>query len=38
MNANFFPASPAEVQCEHPHSVKDGFIEVSNFRGKYVFG
>ncbi len=29
---------PAEVQCEHPHSVKDGFIEVSNFRGKYVFG
>jgi hypothetical protein len=26
------------VQCEHPHSVKDGFIEVSNFRGKYVFG
>ncbi len=28
----------AEVQCDHPRSVKDGFIEVSNFRGKYVFG
>lgn len=27
-----------EVQCDHPKSVKDGFIEVSNFRGKYVFG
>ena len=27
-----------EVQCKHPKSVKDGFIEVSNFRGKYVFG
>ncbi|XP_071750190.1 uncharacterized protein [Lepeophtheirus salmonis] len=27
-----------EVQCDHPSSVKDGFIEVSNFKGKYVFG
>ena len=27
-----------EVQCDHPRSVKDGFIEVSNFRGKYVYG
>ena len=27
-----------EVQCGDPMSVKDGFIEVSNFKGKYVFG
>ena len=27
-----------EVQCEDPQSVKDGFIEVSNFKGRYVFG
>ena len=28
----------AEVQCSDPQSVKDGFIEVSNFKGRYVFG
>ena len=28
----------SEVQCGDPMSVKDGFIEVSNFKGKYVFG
>ena len=28
----------SEVQCSDPLSVKDGFIEVSNFKGKYVFG
>ena len=27
-----------EVQCTDPLSVKDGFIEVSNFKGRYVFG
>lgn len=27
-----------EVRCDHPSSTKDGFIEVSNFRGSYVFG
>jgi len=27
-----------EVKCDHPTSTKDGFIEVSNFRGSYVFG
>ena len=27
-----------EVNCDHPTSAKDGFIEVSNFRGNYVFG
>lgn len=26
------------MQCEDPQSVKDGFIEVSNFKGRYVFG
>lgn len=29
---------PAEVQCDHPESTKDGFIEVSNFKGSYVYG
>ena len=28
----------SEVQCVDPLSVKDGFIEVSNFKGRYVFG
>ena len=28
----------AEVKCDHPTSTKDGFIEVSNFRGSYVYG
>ena len=28
----------AEVRCEDPSSLKDGFIEVSNFKGKYVYG
>ena len=28
----------AEVQCDHPESTKDGFIEVSNFKGSYVYG
>ena len=28
----------AEVKCDHPTSTKDGFIEVSNFRGSYIFG
>lgn len=28
----------AEVSCSDPSSVKDGFIEVSNFKGKYVYG
>ena len=37
-HSNDFPLPNAEVQCMHPSSVKDGFIEVSNFRGKYVFG
>ena len=27
-----------EVKCDHPTSTKDGFIEVSNFRGSYVYG
>ncbi len=27
-----------EVQCDHPESTKDGFIEVSNFKGSYVYG
>ena len=27
-----------EVQCNDPLSVKDGFIEVSNFKGRYVYG
>ncbi|XP_071743546.1 uncharacterized protein [Lepeophtheirus salmonis] len=27
-----------EVQCDHPSSTKDGFIEVSNFKGSYVYG
>ena len=30
--------SGAEVRCEDPSSLKDGFIEVSNFKGKYVYG
>ena len=35
MSLNFsFP----EVQCDHPESTKDGFIEVSNFKGSYVYG
>ena len=28
----------SEVQCDHPESTKDGFIEVSNFKGSYVYG
>lgn len=28
----------SEVQCSDPTSVKDGFIEVSNFKGRYVYG
>ena len=28
----------SEVKCDHPTSTKDGFIEVSNFRGSYVYG
>ena len=28
----------SEVQCVDPLAVKDGFIEVSNFKGRYVFG
>ena len=28
----------SDVKCDHPTSTKDGFIEVSNFRGSYVFG
>ena len=31
-------SSFSEVQCVDPLSVKDGFIEVSNFKGRYVFG
>ena len=27
-----------EVSCDHPTSAKDGFIEVSNFKGNYVYG
>ena len=27
-----------EVLCEDPLSVKDGFIEVTNFKGQYVYG
>ena len=34
----FFFFLDTEVQCGDPMSVKDGFIEVSNFKGKYVFG
>ena len=30
--------SISEVKCDHPTSTKDGFIEVSNFRGSYVYG
>ena len=26
------------MRCEDPSSLKDGFIEVSNFKGKYVYG
>ena len=26
------------MKCDHPTSTKDGFIEVSNFRGSYVYG
>lgn len=26
------------MRCDDPLSVKDGFIEVSNFKGKYVYG
>ena len=26
------------MQCDHPESTKDGFIEVSNFKGSYVYG
>ncbi|XP_023349201.1 uncharacterized protein LOC111717966 isoform X3 [Eurytemora carolleeae] len=28
----------SELSCDHPTSAKDGFIEVSNFRGNYVYG
>ena len=35
----FFSLSlSSEVQCDHPESTKDGFIEVSNFKGSYVYG
>lgn len=32
------PPRCSEVSCSDPSSVKDGFIEVSNFKGKYVYG
>ena len=34
----FITKQYAEVQCVDPLSVKDGFIEGSNFKGRYVFG
>ena len=37
-SCSFIIAQLAEVQCIDPLSVKDGFIEVSNFKGRYVFG
>ena len=33
-----FKKKISEVKCDHPTSTKDGFIEVSNFRGSYVYG
>jgi len=32
------PPRCSEVLCEDPLSVKDGFIEVTNFKGQYVYG
>ena len=28
----------SEVQCDHPPSIKDGFIEVANFKDNYIYG
>ena len=28
----------SEILCKHPESIKDGYIEVANFRGSYHFG
>ena len=28
----------SEVQCTHPPPIKDGFIEVANFKDSYIYG
>ncbi len=35
---NRFSSSRLEVQCDHPPPIKDGFIEVANFKDSYIYG